>query len=507
VRNAALLLASHSAAYGLWLLSWAVLGSQSLAGHMDRGWLFGWCLLVASFVACRVLGAWYQGRIAIGVGGLLKRRLLAGVLRLEPAEIGHLGIGGFLAQTFEADAVETLAIGGGITSVLATVDLLLSGVVLARLAILLAAWFGLALFLAWRFLRQYERWTTSRVALTQDLVESMVGHRTRLVQEPFETWHKAEDPALHRYYGLSRSVDRFGPLWIAFIPRGWLLSGLLFVGWNIVRGQSSSGQTAVLLGGILLAWTAFDRFVFSLSDIAAAYVSWKRIGYLFKAASRPELLGSVMAAKVGEDDDTGSLLEVDRLSFRHRPAGPAILDGCSLNVRSGDRILLEGPSGGGKTTFASLLAGARQAESGLLLARGLDRQTLGCDGWRKHVMLVPQFHENHIFTETFAFNLLCGRNWPPSAEDMKEAEDVCRGLGLGGVIDRMPNGLAQMIGDGGWQLSHGERSRVFIARALLQDPSLLILDESFGALDPENLHMALSFTVERAQTLMVIAHP
>jgi ATP-binding cassette subfamily B protein len=90
---------------------------------------------------------------------------------------------------------------------------------------------------------------------------------------------------------------------------------------------------------------------------------------------------------------------------------------------------------------------------------------------------------------------------------MEEADTVCRELGLGDVLDRMPSGLLQMVGEGGWQLSHGERSRVYIARALLQDASLVILDESFAALDPENLRTALECVLRRARTLMVIAHP
>ncbi len=141
------------------------------------------------------------------------------------------------------------------------------------------------------------------------------------------------------------------------------------------------------------------------------------------------------------------------------------------------------------------------------MAHGLDRQTLGDGLWRKRIASVPQFHENHILTETLAFNLLFGRGWPATQSDMREAETVCRELGLGPLLDAMPSGLMQMVGEGGWQLSHGERSRVFIARALLQSADLLILDESFGALDPENASVALKATIERAKTLMVIAHP
>jgi ATP-binding cassette subfamily B protein len=106
-----------------------------------------------------------------------------------------------------------------------------------------------------------------------------------------------------------------------------------------------------------------------------------------------------------------------------------------------------------------------------------------------------------------AFNLLLGRRWPPQAEDLATAEVLCRELGLGALIDRMPNGLYEHIGETGWHLSHGERSRVYIARALLQRVSLTILDESFGSLDPHSMQVALRCALDHAPTLLVIAHP
>ena len=90
---------------------------------------------------------------------------------------------------------------------------------------------------------------------------------------------------------------------------------------------------------------------------------------------------------------------------------------------------------------------------------------------------------------------------------MQAAEDVCIELGLGDLLDRMPGGLMQEVGESGWQLSHGERSRLFMARALLQEASLLVLDESFAALDPESLEQALRCVWRRVPTLVVIAHP
>jgi ATP-binding cassette, subfamily B, bacterial len=102
---------------------------------------------------------------------------------------------------------------------------------------------------------------------------------------------------------------------------------------------------------------------------------------------------------------------------------------------------------------------------------------------------------------------LLGRAWPPRREDIAEAEAVCRELDLGPLLARMPSGLQQLVGESGWQLSHGERGRLFIARSLLEPFSVRVLDESFAALDPETLVRALACVLRRAETLVVIAHP
>jgi ATP-binding cassette subfamily B protein len=267
-----------------------------------------------------------------------------------------------------------------------------------------------------------------------------------------------------------------------------------------------SSETAILLGGVLLAFSAFQRLVASFADVAGAITGWERVKPLFDAAARREAAGEMPPLR--KESCAGQrLLEADRLTFHYAGQATAALQGCSLAIRRGEHILLEGPSGGGKTTLASVLTGLRQPESGLLLINGLDRHTLGEAAWRKQVAAAPQFHENHIVTETLAFNLLMGRHWPASSKDMEEAEEVCNELGLGDLLARMPSGLMQVVGEGGWQLSHGERSRIFLARALLQQSELVILDESFAALDPENLQVAMETTLRRAETLLVIAHP
>jgi ATP-binding cassette subfamily B protein len=230
-----------------------------------------------------------------------------------------------------------------------------------------------------------------------------------------------------------------------------------------------------------------------------------------RAAAPPPSPPARAAAKAAAESAGGSadepLITARDLGFRYPGRADPVLSGCALEIRRGDRVLLEGPSGGGKSTLGSLLVGLRVPDTGTLAFCGVAQETLGLARWRGRVGAAPQFHENHVFSASFLFNLLLGRAWPPRREDVAEAEAIARELDLGPLLARMPSGLEQLVGDGGWQLSHGERSRLFIARSLLQPLDARVLDESFAALDPETLERALACVLKRAETLIVIAHP
>jgi ATP-binding cassette subfamily B protein len=304
-------------------------------------------------------------------------------------------------------------------------------------------------------------------------------------------------------------MDRSGAFLTAFLPRGWLVVSIAAIAPVFLSAQSSSSSDmAVALGGILLAFRAWQRLSASLWQIVGAGVAWTQVAPLFRAAGNAEPASAPAVENPRTSETEGqTVVETCDLVFRYRERGEPVLRHINLKIREGDRLLLEGPSGGGKSTLGSVLTGLRTAESGLLLAGGLDRQTLGAEGWRKRVSAAPQFHENYVLTGTFAFNLLMGRRWPPHPGDMEDAAAICRQLGLDELLARMPAGLFQMVGESGWQLSHGERSRLYIARALLQGSEMVVLDESFAALDPENLRRSLDCVLERAPTLLVIAHP
>lgn len=508
------LIAAYCGEYALWILSWWLIGKGALEGTFDGGWLLAWALLLLTIVPFRLLSTWWQGVVSISVAALLKRRLLYGALRLTPEEIRMQGVGQFLGRVLESEAVEAMALSGGFSALISVIELLAALFVLSwgsaatLLCLLLILWTLLIAYLGYDFYVRRKGWTGSRLNMTHDLIERMVGHRTRMAQESHTHWHDGEDEQLNRYLQLSKNMDQSALRLTALAPRGWLVVALLGLAPAFSSGDNSPEKVAIAIGGILLGYRAFRRVATSLWQLEDAAISWKQVAPLFHAATRPEPVGIPMLGTAREPKADGrNLVEAQDLTFRYQDRGEPVLRKCSFSIRAQDRILLQGHSGDGKSTLASLLIGMRTPQSGLLLLEGLDWQTLGIDGWRRRIVSAPQFHENHVLTETFAFNLLMGRNWPPTQSDMAEAEEICRELGLGDLLDRMPAGLLQMVGETGWQLSHGERSRLYIARALLQQASMIILDESFAALDPETLRRSLQCVLKRAPALMVIAHP
>lgn len=506
---------------GLYLLEgvgWMVIGQGALDGRLDYGWFFAWVLLLLAMIPLQLLGTWIQGLFAIDFGVLLKQRLLAGALHMNLDEVRQKGVGQLLGQVIESQALESLALNGGFSVFLAAIELSLAVWVLAWgtgglwHVLSLLVWAVGVFFVCWFYYQRLHRWTQARIGLTHELIEQMVGHRSRLAQEGPEERHVIEDQNLERYLHISSDCDKaFIPL-IWGVPRGWLIVGVLGLVPAFLWGRVEVTGLAMSLGGVLLAYRAFGEVGTGLLALARALVAWETIAPLFNAIQEDERANTLASVGYGlsrrpKEQPTGQVVFQARdVVYRHGGKGAPVLNGCNLTIRQGERILLEGPSGGGKSTLAALLVGLRKPDSGLVMLNGLDRATWGA-AWRRLSTVASQFHENYVLTGTFAFNLLMGRRWPPTVEDMAEAKQLCEELGLGDLLTRMPSGLMQMVGETGWQLSHGERSRLFLARALLQEAELIVLDESFAALDPETLTQCLRCALLRAPTLVVIAHP
>ena len=518
-RRLTLAASAYAAELVLLVTAWWMVGTRATSGRGPAGNVLEWVGVLAAFVAARFAASWAAGRLALEAGRLLRERLVDGLLALDTEPLRAEGIGQLLGRVLETEAVESLALGGGLLAVAGVFELTTGAVVLvlgargavevAFLSIVLAG----GVVLGTGFWRALTRWSALRLGLTHDLVERLVGHRTLVAQQPPELRHVGEEEALARYERAGRALDRSATALAVVLPRGGLLVGVATLAPALAAAHDAARPIAATLGGVLFVYGALRKLTQAFPALATAAVAWRQVAPLFAGAGAPAPVGPRAAASVASPtipaDEPGAapLIAARDIGFRYPDRARPALAGCSFEIHRGDRILLEGASGGGKSTLAALVAGLRAPDVGLLNLDGVAQSVMGLPSWRERVGVVPQFHENHVFSTSVLFNLLMGRAWPPRREDVREAEALCRELGLGGLLARMPSGIEQIVGESGWQLSHGERSRLFIARALLQRLDVRVLDESFAALDPETLERVLDCVLARAETLLVIAHP
>lgn len=493
----------------LGVTGWIAIGNGALSGHVDAGWVVGWALLMTTSLVVTEASRYLQGQVALRGGAWTKHHLLQGALRTDPLELRGLGTGGLLGRMAESQALEDLVLTGGLSALLTVVDLLAAAWMLSwapggpLLVTLLAASTLVVLALGHRLYGLQLDWTARRRTLTGLLVERMVGHRTRLAQADPSHWYDGEDEALEAYHRASERLDTHQILFVQVGSSLFTLAALGVLGSLFVSGATTSTGMAIGLGAILWAQGALAPVVGQARGLVAALVAWHEIGPLVRAAGTAPLRG---AGDRGSLPPPGAPL-IRAMGLGYERGGRAILKDLDATLNRGDRVVLTGASGSGKSTLTRLLTGISLPSSGVLLCRGLDHTVLGEGGWRRSTVAAPQFHDNHVFEQSVSFNLLLGRSWPASFEEEQEAHRICEELGLGDLIERMPGGLGQALGESGWRLSHGERSRLFLARALLHGADLVVLDESFGALDPLTLQRCLTVTEARAETLVVVAHP
>lgn len=493
----------------LFILAWAVIGSASLGASTDRGIVLAWALLFINVATFQILGEWIKNTISIHANRLLRQRLLVGTFHLGVDQLRSEGAGSLFGRVIDADRLHGFAITGGFEAIAGVFQLIGGMMVLVGDPLLLTlavTWATAVVLISARLHRRNRTLTRSRLSLTHDLVDGMVGYRTRLVQEHPEHWHSAESSELDRYLDRSRRFDRT-TLALCLLPGAWQITTFVVLGLRFASGGDTEAVLWVPLGGVLLAYGALRSFADGVPALSLAAMAWEQVAPL--VAPPPALQGVIDPPRTREREpgDARPVLDLQGVRFEYPSRPRPVLSDCRLVVSRGDRLLLQGPSGGGKSTLGALVCGLRTQSGGTILLDGLDLHALGFASWRRRVVSCPQFHENHVFADTFAFNLLMARSWPPSAADLDEAHHVCEELGLGPLLERMPLGIQQVVGESGWRLSHGERSRMFIARAILTRTDVLVLDESFAALDPETLQIAVECVLRRCDTVMVIAHP
>ena len=195
-------------------------------------------------------------------------------------------------------------------------------------------------------------------------------------------------------------------------------------------------------------------------------------------------------------------VELRDVVFRYAPGQPEVLRGLSLRVEPGSMTALVGASGSGKSSVLRLIARFFDVQQGSVLVGGIDVRQIA--GERLAGQISQIFQDSYLFQGSIADNIRMGR---PQASDA-EVMEAARQAGVAEIIERLPQSLDTPVGEGGARLSGGERQRIAIARALIKDAPILLIDEATAALDAEN-QAAIAQALARLRgrrTLIVIAH-
>src|SRR3954462_4515012 len=284
---------------------------------------------------------------------------------------------------------------------------------------------------------------------------------------------------------------------LEFLPLLGLLAVLWLGGRRVIDGDLSLGS-----------FVAFNAYIAML--VWPLRVLGQRVTTLQKAVGASARISEVLDAepKLREPRHPIKLEQPVRgdvrligVQFGHEDGHP-VLDGLDLHLAPGESLALVGPTGSGKSTIAGLLARLYDPDEGAVLLDGHNVRDLALGDVRKAVALV--FEETFLFTDTVKENIRFAR---PNADD----DAVARAAALAGAaefIADLPDGYETVLGERGFSLSGGQRQRIAIARAILADPAVLVLDDATSAVDATKEHeirAALTTVMERRTTL-VIAH-
>jgi ATP-binding cassette subfamily B protein len=295
--------------------------------------------------------------------------------------------------------------------------------------------------------------------------------------------------------------DRVNRVWTFFWPAVALLTqiGLLVV-WVVGAWEVFSGRVTV---GVLVAFLAYiGRFYARLESMSRMVTSTQKAAAssqrLFEILDRPP--GVPEPAHPVHPDEIRGAIEVRNASFRF--GSRQVIDDVSLDVKPGEMIGLVGTTGAGKSTLVNLVCRFYDVSEGAVLVDGTDIRSFPIAEYRRHIGIVLQ--DPFLFWGTIAENIAYGK---PNAT-RAEIVGAARAARAHEFILQLSDGYDSMVGERGHTLSGGERQRISIARALLIDPSILILDEATSSVDTQTereIQEALDNLV-RGRTTIAIAH-
>ncbi|MBF8223668.1 ATP-binding cassette domain-containing protein [Halomonas sp. 328] len=485
---------------------------------IDQGLMQGDFASVAAYVAALVA----VGLAALGLQGLtrlqhvalsarlllsLRRSLLRHLLRLAPGRWQARGRGDLMSRLdgdlsiLQGFALDGLL--GGLSNLLGLVGALAMIGLFSPLLMVLVA---VLVPIQWLWLRAWRPALTRRQqALRQQSGELSGFWQDTLAHGPWFQGQALEASRLNRLQGLGHEQLRrllavrwvgflsdLGPQLILALARAGVL---LLGGYLVIQGRLQLGELVALLAylGMVMA---------PIGGLLGLYGGWQRARV--SAARLAELFDepAMRDPYRGERPDGPGEIRLEGLRFRHPGQADWLLGGVDLELPPGHKVLIDGPTGAGKSSLIRLLLGLEAPESGEIRVDGVPLEALARRHWLKRVAWVEQ-HPS-LLRGSLAETL---RALAPEAKEAELIEALAR-VGLGEWVDALPQGLATELGDLGGKVSGGQRARLALARALLKKPRLVLLDEPTAALDPAAARAfdALLDEVLGDTTRLIISH-
>ena len=361
----------------------------------------------------------------------------------------------------------------------------------------------IALILFGRRVRKASREAQDRLAETATIVEETLQNIASVkayANEPYEGGRYAA--SLDRFLAAVIPTARLRAVLIAFFIVG-IFSSITLVMWYGARlmqsGQLSHGKLTMFTMFTLLIGGSVASTADIISSVQRTLGASQRVRELFREV--PEI-GDESNAPRGQSGLAGDV-RFEKVDFQYpsRPDVP-VLRGLTLAAAPGEKVALVGPSGAGKSTIVSLLLRFYEPDAGRILLDGKPAASLDLAAVRGAMAIVPQ--EVMLFGGSIRENIAYGRTG--ATED--EIRAAAHRANCHEFIARFPEGYDTIVGERGVKLSGGQRQRIAIARALLKDPAILILDEATSSLDSESellIQQALETLLE-GRTSFIIAH-